>query len=106
MHRNLLLHPLKYRQTQTPGTSSASTLMIGEFLSLHQSDGLRTAGFASTTAASHFGITVRKYKGFTLKQTLLQLQVHKGTTAVPVNARSGPVNAVFKSFRMPVKSLA
>lgn len=68
MHRNLLLHPLKYRQTQSPGTSSASTLMIGGFLSLHPSDGLRAEGSAGTTASgSGSGVTVRKRRGFSLK---------------------------------------
>lgn len=79
MHRNLLLHPLKHRQTQSPGTSSASTLMIGGFLSLHQSAGLRTTGFAW----NHSGLSPRHHRekthrGFTPKnRPLVQLQVHK-----------------------------
>lgn len=72
MHRNLLLHPIKYSQTPSPGTSSASTVMAGGFL--------RTAGLARTTAASHFGVTVGKHRGFTQKQTLVRLQVHKAAT--------------------------
>lgn len=33
MHRNLLLHPLKYRRTPAPGTSGGSTLTTGGFRS-------------------------------------------------------------------------
>ena len=78
--------------------------MIGGFLSLQQSDGLTTAGFAWTTAASYLGITERKHKGFSLKQTLVQLQVYKGTTDVAINAKSGPEAAVFEGFALSCAS--